>query len=125
MGAGGAVGSGAVMGAGGAVGAGGTSGASGAGSGGCPPDLDCEGGECSNGVCMPVKIANADRITYGASALALDDSYVYWARPIMRVSKMGGTPELLSSDVPDGVWSIAVGDSHVFWVGRPTARCVA
>ena len=129
MGAGGAVGSGAVMGAGGAVGAGGTAGTNGAGSGGCPPDLDsnpkhcgrcyrdCEGGECSNGVCKPVKIANADRITYGASALALDDSYVYWARPIMRVSKMGGTPELLSSDVPDAVWGIAVGDSHVFWGG--------
>lgn len=120
---------GAVAGRGGALGTSGAVGTSGAGSGGCPSDLDsnpkhcgrcnrdCEGGECSFGICKPVVIAELG--DEAATALALDAANVYWARPIMRLPKTGGTPLLLSRDTPDAVWGIAVDNAHVFW-GSPT-----
>jgi hypothetical protein len=128
-GTGGTAGRGGALGSGGGAGSGGTLGASGAGSGGCPSSLDsnpkhcgrcdhdCEGGECRNGNCGPVVIAELGNDW--ASALALDESNVYWARPIMRAPKVGGTAEVLSRDTPDAVWGIAVDTSSVFW-GSPT-----
>jgi hypothetical protein len=108
--------SGGAAGSGGAVGFGGTSGTSGSG-GRC--DRDCEGGECSNGACKPVMLWKAQNLSHNPKVLALDDAYVYWARPIMRVPKSGGMSELLSPDMVDAVFGIAVDDSHVFW-GTPS-----
>jgi hypothetical protein len=127
--AGALAGRGGALGSGGAVGTSGTTGTGGAGTSGCPSDLDsnpkhcgacnhdCEGGECRLGSCKPVLMAELR--DEGATALALDETHVYWARPIMRMPKGGGTPELLSRDTPDAVWGIAVDSSHVFW-GSPT-----
>ena len=110
-------------------GSGGTNGASGAGSGGCPFDLDsnrrhcgrcnldCEEGFCSSGRCEPAMIAELGNES--ATALALDPTHVYWARPFTRMPKAGGMPELLSAETPDSVWGIAVYAGHVYW-GSPT-----
>jgi hypothetical protein len=112
----GGVSSGGAAGSGGAVGSSGTSGASGSG-GNC--DRDCEGGECSNGACKPVTLWKAQNLSHKPSVLALDDDYVYWARPIMRVPKSGGMSQFITEDMVDGVFGIAVDDSHVFW-GTPS-----
>jgi hypothetical protein len=73
----------------------------------------CLGGACQNGVCQPVTLA--DLGNEGATAIALDAEYVYWARPISRIRKSGGPVTTLADAGPDLVWGIATDSAFVYW----------
>jgi hypothetical protein len=76
----------------------------------------CLGGECLEGRCQPVQVAEMPNLV---GSIALDSEYVYWMDldSVWRVSKTGGSVQLLDHDVI-GVAAqggLAVYDGHVYW----------
>ena len=103
--------SGGGGGAGGRAPGGGGAGGGSGGSVGC--SKDCGGGACASGKCQPLELASDGS---GPVAIALDDTYVYWASyltGVKRVSKQGGSVEAIATGQ---AYAIALDANSVYWI---------
>jgi hypothetical protein len=83
-------------------------------------DYDCQGGDCVDGRCRPVFVA--DGLVVGAEGLTADATSAYWIHhgqgfvaDVRRVSLAGGTVESLSAD-PLPYWGLLVSDAtHLYY----------
>lgn len=73
----------------------------------------CLGGACVGGACQPVVLQDLEN--FGATALALDSTDVFWSSPVQRAHKDGNGLVTLADANGSGVWGIAVDDVFVYW----------
>lgn len=75
-------------------------------------DHSCLGGACQEGVCQAQVLVELG--TTGATALTLDEDWIWWVSPLSRMRRDGTGYEILA-ETRGSVWGVAADDRDVYW----------